>query len=104
MKKVLYICGPTMSGKTGFSVELAQRMPDAVFINADTMQLYKGLESMAGHPSVEEMARIDHRLFGVLSPDQHFSCGEWLDRAKQEIEKACRAGKQPVLIGGSRSF
>src|SRR4051812_39885564 len=104
MKKVFYICGPTASGKTALSVEIARQLPDAVFINADTMQLYKGLEPLAAHPTPEQLSQIDHRLFGIFDLSHKSSRSEWMELAKAEIEKAFEEGKQPILIGGSRSF
>jgi hypothetical protein len=104
MATVYYICGPTAGGKTSFSIAPAQRLPQAVLINADTMQLYRGLEPLAMHPSPEEQKLVEHRLFGVLDLSQDMSRAAWLDLAKQEIERAFAQGKQPILIGGSRSF
>ncbi len=102
--KVFYICGSSASGKTEFSIELAKHIQNAVFINADTMQLYKGLEPLAAHPTASEMSRIDTRLFSVFDIGKNISRSEWLEIAKKEIEQAFSDGKQPILIGGSRSF
>jgi len=101
---VYYIGGPTASGKTALSVALAKRIPDAVFINADTMQLYHGLGKLAASPSDEELAGMDHRLFGVLGLAEDCSRSQWLAMATREIDQLLKAGKTPVLVGGSRSF
>lgn len=104
MNTVYYICGPTSTGKTALSVALAQKVPNAVFINADTMQMYKGLGVLAASPTADELSRIDHRLFEVLDTSQECSRSQWFAMAMQEIKQAFEAGKQPILVGGSRSF
>jgi tRNA A37 N6-isopentenylltransferase MiaA len=101
---VLYICGPTGGGKTALSIDISRHIPNAIFINADTMQMYQGLECMSGTPSPAELSQIEHRLFGVLRSGDACSRSRWLDMAKHEIEDALAQGKIPILIGGSRSF
>ena len=101
---VYYIGGPTCSGKTSLCVDLAKRLPNARFINADTMQLYRGLEELAATPSSKELSQMDHRMYGVLDLDEDFSRSQWFEMAKQEIDQAFADDKIPVLVGGSRSF
>src|SRR6188508_2363090 len=104
MEQILYICGPTASDKTAFSIAFARALGNAVIINADTMQLYRGLEILAGHPDEKQQAQVEHRLFGILDLSQDFSRSQWLGLAVREIKQVLDAGKQPVLVGGSRSF
>ena len=101
---VFYLCGPTASGKTAFGMDLAKAIPDIVFVNADTMQLYRGLEPLAAHPSSADMARAEHRMFGVLSPREPFGRRQWLSMAMGETDRILDRGKIPVLVGGSRSL
>ncbi len=104
MKNVVYICGPTSGGKTALSMNLAKFLPNAVFINADTMQLYKGLELLSAMPSEKDLSQVEHRLFRVLNRPEPCTRRQWLLMALGEIEKALQEGKMPILVGGSRSL
>lgn len=104
MQPIFYICGPTASQKTALSVSLTQSLPKAVFINADSMQVYKGLESVACHPTEEEFSQMDHRLFSIRNLRQDFGCAEWLGLATKEVKTIFNQGKIPILIGGSKSY
>lgn len=101
---VLYITGPTTTGKTALSVKLSEELPDLVFINADKMQLYTGLEPLVMHPTPEEFSKIEHRMFSILNLGENFDRNDWIKQAKQEIKETLDNGKTPVLIGGTESF
>jgi len=88
MNAVFYIGGPTSSGKTSLSIDLAKKIPNARFINADTMQLYQGIGSLASLPDDEELRKIDHRLFGILDPSRDFSRQDWYRSILVEIKKS----------------
>ena len=99
-KPVIVIAGPTASGKSALAVDLAERV-SGVVINADSMQVYRGLEILTSAPDAKMRARAPHRLFGVLSPDKHCSAGEWRELAIAEIHTAQEAGQVPVVVGGT---
>lgn len=103
--RVYYLCGPTASGKTALSVQLGARIPNAVFINADTMQLYKSMGCLPSTPEKEELRGMGkHKLFKVLKREEECGRNAWLKMAKKEIKKALDKNKIPILVGGSRSF
>ena len=100
-KPALYmIGGPTASGKTAAALELAQRV-DGVVINADAMQVYKGLPLLTAQPSPEEKGASPHKLFEIFDPSERSSVGRWAELARVEIAAAVRDGKTPILVGGT---
>ena len=66
-KPVIIVAGPTASGKSALAVDLAERV-SGIVINADSMQIYRGLEILTSAPDAAMRARAPHRLFGVLGP------------------------------------
>jgi len=99
-KPVIIIAGPTASGKSALAVDVAERVSGMV-INADSMQVYRGLEILTSSPDAKMRARAPHRLFGVLSPDKSCSAGEWRDLAMEEIHTAHNSGQVPIVVGGT---
>jgi tRNA dimethylallyltransferase len=102
---IAVIAGPTASGKSDCAVSLAQaleaRGTRAVIINADSAQVYADLAVLSARPSGEEMAGIDHRLFGTWDGAQACSAAEWAKAATAQINDAHAAGAIPVLVGGT---
>ena len=82
--KIILIYGPTASGKSKFSVQLAKKINGEI-INADSMQVYKELKVLSARPSKNECKRIKHHLFGFHSVKKKFSTGDWLKLANQKI-------------------
>jgi tRNA dimethylallyltransferase len=97
---VYVIAGPTASGKSGLALALAERL-GGVVINADSMQVYKGIEVLTDQPEAEARERVPHRLYGVLDPGESCSAGRWRGLALDEIHKALDNGLVPVVVGGS---
>jgi tRNA dimethylallyltransferase len=95
-----FIGGPTASGKTARALELAAEL-DGVVINADAMQVYRGLPILTAQPTEEEKAQALHRLFEIFDPSESSSAGRWAALARQEISNACKQGKAPIIVGGT---
>ena len=85
MKKVIIITGPTASGKTAVSVELAKKI-NAEIISADSMQIYSEMQVGTARPFPEEMQGIPHHLMGFVSPDAHYSTAQYKADAEALIE------------------
>ena len=102
-KKVLIVAGPTASGKSDLAVELAEEF-GGVVINADSMQIYEGLEVVTGSPKTVERSRAPHKLYGVWDPATSFSAGQWVGLAKHEIRAAHQAGFLPIVVGGTGMY
>jgi tRNA dimethylallyltransferase len=98
--EALLIAGPTASGKTALAIELARAL-DGVIINADSMQVYRGLEVLSAAPSAAEQADLPHRLFGIIEPDTNFSVADWHEMASFEIAECKKMGTVPILVGGT---
>ncbi|MBR2418779.1 MAG: tRNA (adenosine(37)-N6)-dimethylallyltransferase MiaA, partial [Clostridia bacterium] len=71
-KTVIVIVGPTASGKTSLSIEIAKKMQGEI-ISADSMQIYKEMDIATAKPTLEEMQGIPHHLMGFLEPTENFS-------------------------------
>ncbi|MGA1213523.1 MAG: tRNA (adenosine(37)-N6)-dimethylallyltransferase [Solirubrobacterales bacterium] len=99
------IFGPTGSGKTGVAISLAERLAaigeEAVAINCDSMQVYRGMEVLSGAPTEDERQRLEHRLVAFRSPTDEFSAGEFGKLAQDEIETALEGARWPILVGGT---
>ncbi|MFN3714788.1 MAG: tRNA (adenosine(37)-N6)-dimethylallyltransferase MiaA [Alcanivoracaceae bacterium] len=100
---VIFLMGPTCSGKTGAAVELVQRLPLEI-INVDSALVYRGLEIGAARPEPEVLAKAPHRLLGFLDPAEPYSAARFRDDALGEIAAIYRAGRVPLLVGGTMLY
>ncbi len=97
---LVIIAGPTASGKSGLALAVAEKF-DGVVINADSMQVYRDLAILTSRPGVDEMARVPHRLYGVLDGESPCSVARWRDMACKEIDAAAGERRLPVCVGGT---
>lgn len=102
MKKpiVIVICGPTASGKTALSIELAKKIEGEI-VSADSMQIYKDMNIGSAKVMPEEMEGIRHYLIDFVSPDERYSVANYKQDAKKAIEKIISKGKTPIVVGGT---
>ncbi|BAI96299.1 tRNA dimethylallyltransferase [Sphingobium sp. TA15] len=98
--RVALIAGPTASGKSALAVRLAQAT-GGIVINADASQVYADLRILSARPSDEEMDGVPHRLFGHIDGAEACTAARWAAEAKAEIDKAHKAGRLPILVGGT---
>ena len=99
-QKVIIICGPTASGKTGLSIELAKRINGEI-ISCDSMQIYKDMTIGTAKPTVEEMQGIPHHLIDFVPPDKRYSVAEFKKDALNAIDTVLEHGKVPIVVGGT---
>jgi tRNA dimethylallyltransferase len=97
---VVVVTGPTASGKSGLALALARAF-DGVIVNSDAMQVYRELAVLTARPSAEDMALAPHRLYGVLPGATACSAGRWRGQALAEIAAAQKAGRLPLVVGGT---
>ncbi|RZU32608.1 tRNA (adenosine(37)-N6)-dimethylallyltransferase MiaA [Blastococcus saxobsidens] len=97
---VVAVVGPTATGKTALAVALAQRLGGEV-VNADSMQLYRGMDIGTAKPDVAERGGVPHHLLDLWHVRQPASVAEYRLRARAEIDRLRAAGTTPFLVGGS---
>lgn len=97
---VLAIIGPTASGKSDLALAVAESAKGTI-INADSMQLYRDLEVLTARPGTAELARVPHRLYGILPAEARSSAQLWREWAEVEIRAALSEGRLPILCGGT---
>lgn len=96
--KVVIVAGPTASGKSALALKLAHER-GGVILNADSLQVYKGIEILTAQP--QDFQGISHRLYGFLDLSKICSVGLWLDLIHTEIQKAFGEGRVPIVAGGT---
>ena len=86
MSKIILIYGPTASGKSKLALKIAKKI-DGEIINADSMQVYKKLKILTARPSIEDLKKVKHNLYGFLDLNKNFSTGDWLKLVIPKIKK-----------------
>ncbi|MFO3718982.1 tRNA (adenosine(37)-N6)-dimethylallyltransferase MiaA [Staphylococcus felis] len=97
---LVVIVGPTASGKTELSIELAKQV-DGEIISGDSMQVYRNMDIGTAKITSEEMEGIPHHLIDILEPDVSFSAYDFQRRAKVLIDEITSRGKVPIIVGGT---
>lgn len=97
---LIILTGPTASGKTALSVELAKMM-NAEIISADSIQVYKHLDIGSAKVSTKEMNGIRHYLIDELEPDEEFNIFKFKEMTIQYINEIYKKGKIPMIVGGT---
>ena len=98
--KVIVICGPTASGKTALSIELAKKINGEI-VSCDSMQIYEDMNIGTAKPTLEEMQGIEHYLIGYVSPEKRYSVADYKKDAKKAIKEIIEKGKNPIVVGGT---
>ena len=98
--KLVILAGPTASGKTSVSIDLAKRLGGEI-ISADSMQVYKYMDVGTAKISVEEMQGVKHHLIDVLDPKEDFNIVKFQNMVKCSIEEIVKNGHIPILVGGT---
>ncbi|REH96481.1 tRNA (adenosine(37)-N6)-dimethylallyltransferase MiaA [Staphylococcus felis] len=97
---LVVIVGPTASGKTELSIELAKQV-DGEIISGDSMQVYRNMDIGTAKITSEEMEGIPHHLIDILEPDVSFSAYDFQRHAKVLIDEITSRGKVPIIVGGT---
>lgn len=100
MGTVLVITGPTATGKSKLAMELAGRFNGEI-INADSMQVYRGMDIGTAKPSIAVRAGIPHHLYDICDVSQRFSAGDYITRAVAVIHDILKRNRLPIVVGGS---
>ena len=94
------ILGPTGSGKTALSLELAERFSGEI-VSCDSVAVYRGMEVGTAKPTAAERARVPHHLIDVTTPDLPFTAGEYSRQARAALRDISARGKLPIVTGGT---
>lgn len=100
MKKVFVLLGPTASGKTSFSLSLADKF-NAEIISADSRQVYKHIQIATCAPTYEELSKAKHYFINELELDVDFNAGTFAERSKEIIADIFKREKNVLVVGGS---
>jgi tRNA dimethylallyltransferase len=92
--------GPTASGKTALSVELAKKINGEI-ISADSMQIYKNLNVGTAKVTEEEMQGIPHHMIDIIDPNRDFSVADFKKMCYEKIDDIIKRGKVPIIVGGT---
>jgi tRNA dimethylallyltransferase len=97
---VVILLGPTGSGKTALSLELAERFKGEI-VSCDSVAVYRGMELGTAKPTVAERSRVPHHLIDVTTPDLPFTAGEYSRRARAALNTIAGRGRLPIVTGGT---
>ena len=97
---VICIVGPTGVGKTKLSVELAKKLNGEI-INADSTQVYKGLDVATAKITEKEKEGIPHHLFDIKTIEEDYTVYDYQKDARKVIDDILKRGKTPILVGGT---
>ena len=103
-QRVVTVVGPTASGKSSLAVAIAGRLGDAEIVNADSMQLYRGMDIGTAKPSAAERGGIPHHLFDVLDVTESAAVAEFQSWARAAITDCQARGVTPIVVGGSALY
>jgi tRNA dimethylallyltransferase len=106
VSNIIVIAGPTASGKSVLAVRYVQYLRsnygvDAEIVNADSVQLYDELKILTARPSPALLNLANHHLYGVLSPQSSSSVSDWLQLAREKIQRLRRQNKIAIVCGGT---
>jgi tRNA dimethylallyltransferase len=97
---VIVICGATATGKSDLAVSLAKEI-DGEVINADSMQLYKGMDIGTAKITVEERQGIPHHLMDLLDVTEDANVAWYQEKAREKITEIHSRGKNAIIVGGT---
>ncbi len=98
--KIVAVAGPTASGKTALSIDIAKKYGGEI-VSCDSMQIYKYMDIGTAKPSKAEQSGIPHYMIDEISPDENFCVVDYSKLAQKYIDDILSRGKLPVLVGGT---
>ncbi len=104
VERVVAVVGPTASGKSDLAVELARGLGDAEVVNADSMQLYRGMDIGTAKTPRDERGGVPHHLLDVLDVGDPGSVAEFQRMAREVIADCLGRGVTPIVVGGSALY
>ena len=102
-KFVLFLMGPTASGKTELAIEIS-KIIDSKLISVDSALIYRGMDIGTAKPDQETLKKFPHELIDICEPEDSFSVNDFIDLATTKIELAFKEDKLPILVGGTSFY
>jgi len=103
MLPVVFIMGPTASGKTGLAMDLVARYPCDI-ISVDSALIYRGMDIGTAKPTAAELAAAPHQLIDIVEPEDVWSAAAFCAAATAHIERSHQNGRIPLLVGGTMMY
>lgn len=103
MPPVIFLMGPTASGKTGVALELARHLPCDI-VSVDSTQIYRGMDIGTAKPSPAVLAETPHRLIDIRDPAESYSAEEFRHDALEAMARITARGRIPLLVGGTMFY
>ena len=100
---VIFLMGPTASGKTDLAIALRQHLP-VELISVDSALVYRGMDIGSAKPTAEELAAAPHKLIDIRDPSEPYSAADFCVDAEREIAAIHAQGKIPLLVGGTMLY
>lgn len=100
---LILISGPTGTGKSEVAVSLAREIGGEI-VNADSVQIYRGLDIGSAKPGAELRRQVPHHLYDRLDPDEHLDVAGWVEMAEDAIRDIDRRGAVPIIVGGTNFY
>jgi tRNA dimethylallyltransferase len=101
--RIIVVSGPTASGKTALALRLCRILPLEI-VNADSLQVYRGMDIGTAKPAVSERIEIHHHLIDVADPDEDYDAGRFVGDAEEAIRGIRGRGKFPLVAGGTGMY
>lgn len=103
LPKVIFLMGPTASGKTDVAMQLVASLPCEI-ISVDSAMIYRYMNIGTAKPSTDELAKAPHHLIDILNPTESYSAADFRDDALREMADITAAGRIPLLVGGTMLY
>lgn len=102
-EKILVVTGPTATGKTALSVELAKKL-DGEIVSADSMQIYRGMDIGTAKVTKAEMQNIPHHMIDIADPSEDYSVSRYVEEADAAVRGILSRGRLPIVAGGTNLY
>ncbi len=102
-RRLIAVIGPTATGKTELAIRVAGELGGEA-VNADSRQVYRGMDIGTAKPTAAEQARVPHHLIDIADPNEPFNLSDYLQLARDALESCWSRGAVPVLVGGTGQY
>lgn len=101
LEKVIFVVGPTCSGKTELALGIAKKMGNIEIICADSRTIYRGMDVGTAKPDENDRKICPHHFLDIINPDESYSAGQFKKSAEKLIQEIHLRNRIPVVVGGT---